>query len=169
MILFHGSNTEIDKINLDMCKPYKDFGKGFYTTEFEEQAINMAFRTVKQFGGKPIITKYLINDNDFNNPDLKKKKFVNPSNEWAFFVLNNRNKYFKDITNKNCNLDNKYDVIIGPVANDDIRLLFNLFEDEIITIDILRKRLKYKNLTNQISFHTNNAIQYLIKETSYSL
>ena len=29
MILYHGSNTIIEKIDLSLCKPYKDFGKGF--------------------------------------------------------------------------------------------------------------------------------------------
>lgn len=30
MILYHGSNLDIASINLNMCRPYKDFGKGFY-------------------------------------------------------------------------------------------------------------------------------------------
>ena len=30
MRLYHGSNIAIDSINLAMCRPYKDFGKGFY-------------------------------------------------------------------------------------------------------------------------------------------
>jgi len=34
MILFHDTNTEIDIIDLNKSKPYKNFGKGFYTTEF---------------------------------------------------------------------------------------------------------------------------------------
>ena len=32
MILYHGTNIDIDKIDLNKCAPYKDFGKGFYTT-----------------------------------------------------------------------------------------------------------------------------------------
>ena len=40
MILFHGSNIEIDKIDLNKCRPYKDFGKGFYLTEIPEQDIS---------------------------------------------------------------------------------------------------------------------------------
>lgn len=28
MKLYHGSNIIIDSINLAMCRPYKDFGKG---------------------------------------------------------------------------------------------------------------------------------------------
>ena len=42
MILYHGSNLDIASINLNMCRPYKDFGKGFYLTSMEEQARKMA-------------------------------------------------------------------------------------------------------------------------------
>ncbi len=42
MILFHGSNLEIFDIDFTQCKPYKDFGKGFYLTTIKEQAIRMA-------------------------------------------------------------------------------------------------------------------------------
>ena len=41
MRLYHGSNIAIDNINLAMCRPYKDFGQGFYLTDIEEQAQNM--------------------------------------------------------------------------------------------------------------------------------
>ena len=37
MKLYHGSNIVIDSINLLMCRPYKDFGKGFYLTDIKEQ------------------------------------------------------------------------------------------------------------------------------------
>lgn len=42
MILYHGSNVAIEKIELEKSKPYKDFGKGFYLSENEEQAMEMA-------------------------------------------------------------------------------------------------------------------------------
>ena len=47
MILFHGSNTNIKSINLAMCRPYKDFGRGFYLTEIKDQALKMAKRVAK--------------------------------------------------------------------------------------------------------------------------
>ena len=30
MLLYHGSNLDIKTINLSMCRPYKDFGTGYY-------------------------------------------------------------------------------------------------------------------------------------------
>lgn len=38
MRLYHGSNMMIENIDLSKCKPYKDFGRGFYLTEIKEQA-----------------------------------------------------------------------------------------------------------------------------------
>jgi len=79
LILFHSSIVEIENIDLNICKPYKDFGRGFYTTVFEDQAVNMAKRTVIQFGGKPYITKYLIDKNDLENTCINLKVFNKPS------------------------------------------------------------------------------------------
>jgi len=39
MILFHGSNLEISRIDLSKCGKYKDFGQGFYLTSIKQQAI----------------------------------------------------------------------------------------------------------------------------------
>lgn len=38
MILYHGTYIDIRSIDLDRCMPYKDFGKGFYLTDIEQQA-----------------------------------------------------------------------------------------------------------------------------------
>ena len=35
MILYHGSNTAIDGIDLNRCRPYKDFGRGAQSSELK--------------------------------------------------------------------------------------------------------------------------------------
>ena len=55
MILYHGTNCVIEKIDLDKCRPYKDFGKGFYLTTIKEQAEKMAKRVSKIYGGPPVV------------------------------------------------------------------------------------------------------------------
>ena len=50
MILYHGSNLKISKIDLSKCRPYKDFGKGFYCTTIKKQAEFMVERVVKRQG-----------------------------------------------------------------------------------------------------------------------
>ena len=42
MILYHGSNTSFDQIDLTKSLPNKDFGKGFYLSDNYEQAEEMA-------------------------------------------------------------------------------------------------------------------------------
>jgi hypothetical protein len=163
MILYHGSNTEIGEIQLSKCQPYKDFGRGFYTTFIKDQAWSMAKRTVKFFGGSPCITVFSIQDDVFASPAFHVKQFTKPSAEWAAFVINNRNRQYGDISSPDCNHDNKYDGVIGPVANDDLTLLFDLFTDGIITIEELTRRMEYKKLSNQVSFHSDSIIAALQK------
>ena len=56
--LYHGSNVEIDKIDLCRSRKGKDFGCGFYLNPNKEQAMEMAVRTSesneKQLRKQPI-------------------------------------------------------------------------------------------------------------------
>ena len=58
MILYHGTYTDFQEIELDKCLPYKDFGKGFYLTDILEQADAMAQKKSRIYGGSPIVQKY---------------------------------------------------------------------------------------------------------------
>ena len=51
MKLYHGSNLDIKEIDLSKCRPYKDFGQGFYLTDLEDQAVKMARRVARLYGG----------------------------------------------------------------------------------------------------------------------
>jgi len=56
MILFHGSNTAVTEVKLELCRPYKDFGKGFYLTPFFNQASRMAERVSRLYGGEGVVS-----------------------------------------------------------------------------------------------------------------
>ena len=86
-----------------------------------------------------------------------------PSKEWAKIVMNNRNKHFSDLSSLDCNQDNKYDVVSGPIANDDMAVLFRQYENQIITFDMLVSGMTYKELTMQYSFHSRKAVSFLKK------
>ena len=159
MIVYHGSNLEIDIIQLEKCNKYKDFGQGFYLTILEEQAERMAKRTVRRFGRIPTVTIFEFDEKDLDN--LNYKKFIKIDNDWAMFIINNRDRYFRDLSNPLSNHDNKYDVVSGAVANDDIATTFVLFKDGFIDSDMLTNRLEHKQLSNQYSFHTAKAITLL--------
>ena len=49
MILYHGSNCEIEKIDFAMCKPYKDFGQSFYLTSILTQVREMSRKLNNQY------------------------------------------------------------------------------------------------------------------------
>ena len=167
MRLYHGSNIVIDSINLAMCRPYKDFGRGFYLTDIEEQAVQMAKRVSRIYGGSPVINGFEIQDDFREISDIQIKDFgVQTTEEWAKFVMNNRSRSFTDTKNTLCNKDNKYDIVIGPVADDNMALLFRQYENEIIDFETLLKGMIYKKTSSQYSFHTENSVKLLRKVMS---
>ena len=155
MKLFHGSNTIVKTIDFAMCKPYKVFGKGFYLTEIKQQAILMANRTANIFGGTPAVSVFEFNEEiAFNDTALSIKRFYEPNEEWALFVMNNRNRI-------KAQPFHKYDIVIGPVADDDIATLIRNFEDKIIDLPTLVNNLKYKKISSQYFFHSQKSLSYL--------
>lgn len=164
MTLYHGTNLEIQSIDLALCRPYKDFGKGFYTTELLEQAQKMANRVARIYGGTPIVNIYEIPDDLLKRNELNILDFGNvPSKSWALFVMNNRNKSFADYGNMDCNFDGKYDIVSGPIADDDMTVLFRQYQNNMISMDMLINGMTYKETTSQYSFHTERAVQFLKK------
>jgi len=162
--LFHGSNIEINEIDLSFARKFKDFGQGFYLTTIEEQAKKQALRTVKRHGGEgePYVTTFEFDETELAN--FKTKIFPEASDDWAMMIINNRNKRFTDFDNPLSNHDNKYDIMVGPVANDDVARVFALYTQEIIKMEQLKETLEYKkDLNNQYSFHTEQAIKTLTK------
>ncbi len=105
-----------------------------------------------------------IDKKSFEREDLQIKNFgMETSVEWARFVMNNRNREFRDFKDACCNLDNKYDIVIGPIANDDMAVLFRQYENGMLSFDDMVKGMIYKETTNQYSFHTERAIGLLRK------
>ena len=154
MILYHGSNMDIDKIDLEMSKPNKDFGKGFYLSEREEQAMEMAnFKSVL-LGGQPIVTKFEFDVGMMKNSKLRVKVFEEYSEEWADFVFANREGHEVE----------QYDIVYGPIANDKVGLQIRKLKDGSIDKAEFLNRLKYmKGITFQYYFGTEKAIKYLSK------
>ena len=152
MILYHGSNMDIDKIDLEMSKPNKDFGKGFYLSEREEQAMEMAnFKSVL-LGGEPIVTKFEFDVGMMKNSKLRVKVFEEYSEEWADFVFANREGHEVE----------QYDIVYGPIANDKVGLQIRKLKDGSIDKTEFLNRLKYmKGITFQYYFGTGKAIKYL--------
>ena len=152
MKLYHGSNVVTEKIDLSKCRPYKDFGQGFYLTEIREQAEKMAQRTSVIYGGEPIVNEFEFDEKALKN--LAVKMFQEPCEEWALFVMSNRSR--ENVQPTHC-----FDLVIGPVADDTIATLFRNFNDGIIDLQMLVNGLKYKKVSSQYLFHSEEAIKYL--------
>ena len=59
------------------------------------------------------------------------------------------------------NRDNRYDLVLGPIANDKLSLQFRLFDKGIISLDDFVDGLKFRQVYMQYSFHTNRAVELL--------
>ncbi len=151
MILYHGSNVVVDQPKLVEQNRFLDFGYGFYTTTNKEQAESFAGKVKIRRGGKSILNIYELDEKKLSNL-LKIKKFPVPNEEWLDFVSANRNGTY----NKE-----QYDIIIGPVANDDVYQTLQVYSSGLLTKEQTLETLKVKKLFNQYVFATNKAIALL--------
>ena len=61
MILYHGSNQLINRIDLSKNKDFKDLGRGFYLTKDYTCAVAMAQRTTAIMGdGSPEVSPFIF-------------------------------------------------------------------------------------------------------------
>ena len=159
MILYHGSNVEVSEIDLKRCRRFKDFGQGFYLTSLKEQARDWAFKVTRRSGsGEAIVSVYEFDEKVF---ELNYLVLMEPDSQWAEFVINNRNREFHDFQSTLSNHDNKYDIVHGLVANDDISVILETFLLGILPMSELSNALVYKKLNDQFSFHTAKALTHL--------
>lgn len=156
MILYHGSNTAIASVDLSKCRPYKDFGRGFYLTDIREQARRMAARTVRMFGGSPVVTEFEFDLQYALESGLSVRRFETPDEEWARFVMANRDLDRSQPVHA-------YDIVIGPVADDTIARLLRLFTENFISEEQLVRELTFSRVTSQYFFHTEAALAALKK------
>lgn len=156
MKLYHGSNVAFKEIDLAKCRPNKDFGRGFYLTPERIGAEKMALRSVRRFGGAPFIMTYELDEGVRENVSVR--RFSLPSVEWAMFVMANRRPSQEAVDH---NRDNRYEAVIGPIANDDLALLFRQFELGLVSVEMLVREMTFKQLMTQYSFHTERAISAL--------
>ena len=157
MILYHGSNVAIERIDLNKCNPYKDFGKGFYLTSIPSQAEDMATRRVRLSGvGSVTVSSFEFDEKWLENDKLKVKIYPQVSVEWAQFVLANR-----DI--QRVGFHHQYDIVVGPVADDTVAFQLRRFLMGVISLEDLVKELTYKDISNQYFFGTEAAISKLVR------
>ena len=156
MTLYHGSNMAIDKIDLSLGLPDKDFGKGFYLTHLKQQAERMALSKCQRMEGKPVVTVFEFDDEEAHRQKLRIKKFNKPTENWPQFVTNNRHA-------SQTGFSHQYDIVIGPIADDSMALQFRLYEEGYISLHQLAQRITFPHQNSQHFFATERAIQLLHK------
>ncbi|UPS45036.1 DUF3990 domain-containing protein [Prevotella sp. E15-22] len=154
MTLYHGTNVDFDKIDLSKSKPNKDFGQGFYLSDNYSQAQDMAKVKFDQLEwGQPIVLTYQVDDAKM--ADLKVLRFDDYSEEWAKFILLNRNNSSREPAHD-------YDVVIGPIADDRVGVQLWKYETKSIDLPTLVHNLHYmKGVTIQYYFGTERSISLL--------
>ncbi len=149
MTLYHGTNSNFSTIDFSHSKDKRDFGKGFYTTTIYEQASQWAKNQFIRYGGDGSFVKvfeYVSDDN------LTVLDFPSMNLEWLEFVKINRTKG---------GLSHGYDIVKGPVANDNTMRTIALYISGIYTAEQAMEKLSFFKVNDQISFHTERALKNL--------
>ena len=155
MKLYHASNQTVEVPRIINRFATLDFGTGFYTTTNEGQAREFAVKTFyrRKRVGQPVVNVYEI-DVDEACRQLDFLRFPAPDADWLRFVVHNR----REGRDPSCAAD----VIVGPVADDDVFETVALFESGLISEDEAIARFKVKELFDQVLFCNERALSHLL-------
>ena len=152
MILYHGSNVEVKEPMLLKVQRELDFGKGFYTTSDMEQAARWAERTAKRRGeSNAFVTVYEVNEDELKN--IRLLSFDSPNVDWLDFVVKNRKGEY---------IAGDWDIISGPVADDQTAQVIDLYLDGLYDEEEAIRRFLTQRLKDQYAFKTDEALKLLI-------
>lgn len=127
-ILYHGTVSEIQQIDVSLGRARKDFGKGFYMAVSKKQAIGMMHKKYREM----IRRSRGKQENAFNEKlyeieldenaisELKIKVFEDADLEWLDFVL---------MCREQGGMPHEYDLVVGPTADDDTALCLKAYWD----------------------------------------
>ena len=152
MILYHGSNVIVSEPKLIPQNRFLDFGFGFYTTTNKTQAIGFADKVYKRRKeGSRIVNIYEL-DEARTFYACSVLNFDSANEAWLDFVSDNRAGSYNGIS---------FDIIFGPVANDDVYTTFNLYTAGVLSKEQTLEALKIKKLYNQMVFTSEKALSFL--------
>ncbi len=160
MQVFHGSYTEIEKVDLNKCQANKDFGKGFYVTKISKQAEDWAKIIGEVHQTKGVVTEFTFYERAFSEKNLKTLRFDKYDNEWFDFIILNRNL-------EKTEQQHDYDIIEGPVADDKVQKRITRYLEGLISRkDFFEQLSKYPEPSHQICFCTINSLRMLKKRNN---
>jgi hypothetical protein len=152
---------------LGFSRPFKDFGKGFYTTTDFAQARTFAImKGRRNRADTKYVHEFLFNADNESLGGLRVKRFAIPDIEWLDFIIENRLRE-PDADNPDATV---FDVVIGPVADQAAGpIIENLIQGvygSLLTDGHRAKSfaiglLDADRLENQVVFRTEKALRIL--------
>ena len=151
-VLFHGSRGgivgDISPISRSRC----DLGKGFYLGDSEMQAKGLVCDD-----SSPVLYRIKLHLSECD----PKKILVLSDDEWLYTVLANRRKCEEfnrlQLAHTYLRMTEKYDIIIGPIADDRMNLAISSFVNQALTTDGLKGCLQYVDYGFQYVLKTPEA------------
>ena len=151
MLLYHGSNVEVQKPQIIISNRTLDFGAGFYTTSSEKQANRWSkIQAYRRRTGQPVVTAYEFDEEAAAK--LMVLKFASANRKWLDYVSQNRKGIYSGV---------KYDIAIGPVANDTTMAVLSDYMSGAISERTALILLEPQKLVDQYVFLTWQGISTL--------
>lgn len=151
MFLYHGSSVKVEYPKILVPKRFLDFGKGFYLTSDYQQAQKWAVRTTERREiGTPTISVFSFDETALN--EMKVLFFKRADENWLKYVALNRTQPPEN---------DFYDIVIGPVADDQTFRTITDFLNGYFNEEIAIKLLETQNLKDQYAFKTENSLKCL--------
>lgn len=161
MKLYHGSTVAVRRPSLRIGRKRTDFGKGFYTTTRPEQAEHWAKHVQERKGAATgVVSVYEFDESVLAMDGINVREFRGVDKAWLDFVVGNRKQNPES---------HDFDLVFGPVANDNVYTVVNLYEAGLIDADSAINQLRAYKLYNQLSFHTSRVIKSLTFVESYEV
>ena len=154
MRVFHGSYAVVDEIDLEKGRSHLDFGKGFYVTSMRSQAEFWAAKTGRVHKTDGVVSEFEFYENAFDHYDLKVLRFSGYDEQWLDFVVLNRDP-------KSPIPAHDYDIVEGPVANDDVNDRINDYLAGMVSKTDFLKELAMHRPTHQICLCTARSLQMI--------
>lgn len=149
MEVYHGSYTTVEKPQIVPGRYTKDFGSGFYCTQLKQQA--------ERWAGK--FDTPQVNVYEYKLVDgLKVLEYAEMTDGWLDFVVACRDGQ-----------QHEYDIVIGPMADDQIYNFLSDFIRGVITREQFWVLAKFKYPTHQIAFCTETSLTCITFKKAYSV
>ena len=143
MTLYHGSDQEVSLPLAKVGRRNLDFGRGFYVTKLETQALDWAKVVAGRKGRRivPVVSEYRFDRTRALKDGVRFKVFDSYDLEWLDYVVDCRRgkKVYKD-----------YDIVEGGVANDNVIDTVEDYEKGVITAEQALGQLAFKKVNHQM-------------------